>query len=197
MPLKNARHQRFAEEFVVDRNATAAYKRAGYAGDGNGAQVNAYKLRHRPDIVEEIDRLERERSKRVQVNADRILEEAVSIALADVTELFNDDGTLKKLSELSPGAKRALSALKFEAHPGKGIVMVDFKHHDKMRAIETLLKHVRPESTAPAGGTSVAIDVAKVATMTDEEIDRGIQNVEKMIAALASNTTLKNPAPPA
>jgi len=39
-----AKQRRFADEYLIDLNATAAYKRAGYAGDGHGAEVNASRL---------------------------------------------------------------------------------------------------------------------------------------------------------
>ena len=44
-------HQRFVEEYARDWNATAAYKRAGYRARGHGAEVNASRLRRRPDVA--------------------------------------------------------------------------------------------------------------------------------------------------
>lgn len=38
------KQQRFVEEYMVDLNATAAYKRAGYIAQGNAAEVNASRL---------------------------------------------------------------------------------------------------------------------------------------------------------
>jgi len=38
------KQKRFADEYLIDLNATAAYKRAGYIATGNGAEVNASKL---------------------------------------------------------------------------------------------------------------------------------------------------------
>ena len=45
------RHQKFVEEFARDWNATAAYKRAGFRARGHSAEVNAARLRQRPDIA--------------------------------------------------------------------------------------------------------------------------------------------------
>jgi phage terminase small subunit len=45
------KHQRFVEEYARDWNATAAYKRAGYRARGHGAEVNASRLRRRPDVA--------------------------------------------------------------------------------------------------------------------------------------------------
>jgi phage terminase small subunit len=44
------RHERFVAEFLIDLNATAAYKRAGYRARGHSAEVNASRLRKRPDV---------------------------------------------------------------------------------------------------------------------------------------------------
>jgi len=45
------RHRRFVEEYAQDWNATAAYKRAGYRAIGHAAEVNASRLRRRPDVA--------------------------------------------------------------------------------------------------------------------------------------------------
>jgi len=44
------RHERFVLEFLIDLNATAAYKRAGYRAWGHSAEVNASRFRKRPDV---------------------------------------------------------------------------------------------------------------------------------------------------
>jgi phage terminase small subunit len=44
------RHARFVAEFLIDQNATAAYKRAGYRPRGHSAEVNASRLRKSPDV---------------------------------------------------------------------------------------------------------------------------------------------------
>jgi phage terminase small subunit len=40
----NARQKRFADEYLIDLNASAAYTRAGYKGDSKTASVNASRL---------------------------------------------------------------------------------------------------------------------------------------------------------
>jgi hypothetical protein len=45
------RHQLFVSEFLIDCNATAAYKRTGcYRARGHAAEVNASRIRRRPDV---------------------------------------------------------------------------------------------------------------------------------------------------
>jgi hypothetical protein len=49
------KHQRFVEEYARDRNATAAYQRAGYRARGHAAEVNASRLRKRPEVAAAIE----------------------------------------------------------------------------------------------------------------------------------------------
>ena len=44
-------HLRFIKEYARDWNATAAYRRAGYRAIGHAAEVNASRLRRRPDVA--------------------------------------------------------------------------------------------------------------------------------------------------
>jgi phage terminase small subunit len=45
------KHHRFVEEYAKDGNATAAYRRAGYRARGHSAEINASRLRKRPDVT--------------------------------------------------------------------------------------------------------------------------------------------------
>jgi phage terminase small subunit len=46
-----SRDRRFVEEYAVDWNATAAYKRAGYRASGHAAEANACRLCKRLDVA--------------------------------------------------------------------------------------------------------------------------------------------------
>jgi phage terminase small subunit len=43
-PLKNARHERFAQELAKGEHASTAYRNAGYSAVGNSAEVSASRL---------------------------------------------------------------------------------------------------------------------------------------------------------
>jgi hypothetical protein len=51
------KHQQFVDELAKDWNATAAYKRAGYQARGHAAEVNASRLRKRPDVKAAAERV--------------------------------------------------------------------------------------------------------------------------------------------
>ena len=44
-------HQQFVIEYARDWNAAAAYKRSGYRARGHAAEMNASRLRRRPDVA--------------------------------------------------------------------------------------------------------------------------------------------------
>jgi len=67
------KQQQFVDEYLVDLNATAAYKRAGYAAKGNAAEVGAHTLLRTPKVAIEIQKRMDDRAKRVEVTQDYVL----------------------------------------------------------------------------------------------------------------------------
>jgi phage terminase small subunit len=78
-PLENMRHEAFALEYVVDFNATAAAQRAGFAAGNSGAVIGCRLLRRR-DVAERVAELMAERTERVKVTADQVIERLVRLA---------------------------------------------------------------------------------------------------------------------
>lgn len=67
------KQQRFVEEYLIDLNATAAYKRAGYAAEGNAAESAASRLLSSVKVQEAVKKAMDERRKRVEVSQDYVL----------------------------------------------------------------------------------------------------------------------------
>lgn len=78
---------RFVEEYLIDLNRTAAYRRAGYKGEGNTAYVNASRLLRNAKVSQAIRDALDERSRRVKVTQDEVLKWWWDIATADATQL--------------------------------------------------------------------------------------------------------------
>ena len=55
MVTLRAKHQRFVDEYVRCGIASAAYQRAGYRARGHAAEVNASRLRRRPDVAAAVE----------------------------------------------------------------------------------------------------------------------------------------------
>lgn len=77
MTTLNARQQRFVEEYLVDLNATAAYKRAGYTAKGNAAEASASQLLSNPKVQQAVQAAMNKRSERVEVTQDYVLKTIV------------------------------------------------------------------------------------------------------------------------
>lgn len=78
----------FVAEYLVDLNATAAYKRAGYSfKNDNVAGVEANRLLNKPQVQAAIVAAMRERSERLEITQDQVLQKWWSLANADPNEL--------------------------------------------------------------------------------------------------------------
>jgi phage terminase small subunit len=110
--LANARHERFCQEYLIDRNGTAAYQRAGYGATGNAAEVNAARLLRNAQVAARVAYLEAERTERVGMAADDVLRELAVIGTSDVRHYEFTDGGIK-LAESAPDvAMRAVQSVR-------------------------------------------------------------------------------------
>lgn len=141
-------------------NAAEASRQAGFA-EGTGA-----KLLKEPVIIERIQQLMDDRAQRVALSADRVLEEIMKLAFSDIRDYYNEDGTVKRMDELSDSAAAALQTVK--VHHGRNGVRVqhpdvlEFKLADKRANLELLGKHLklftdRQEHTFPDGVPPITI----------------------------------------
>lgn len=132
---------RFVEEYLVDLNAAAAARRAGYSASRSEAM--GYENLTKPDIRNAIEAAQRERSARTGITADRVIAEIAKIAFADPRrvmtwgpggiELFDSssltDADAAMISEVSESISQSGSSVKV-------------KLNSKLDALEKLAKHV-------------------------------------------------------
>lgn len=74
------KQEAFVREYLIDLNATAAYKRAGYRARGNAAEVEAHRLLRNPKIAELVQEAMDERAERTEITADYVLSGIKEIA---------------------------------------------------------------------------------------------------------------------
>ena len=87
----------FCRDYLVDLNATAAAKRAGYSP--RTAKSQGQRLLTNVDVAERIQELSQARQERVQVTADDVLRILYNDVTADVSELYDDRGELKPIHD--------------------------------------------------------------------------------------------------
>lgn len=133
----NARHERFAREYIIDRNATQAAIRAGYTTKTAGQQ--GFRLLKNAEIQAAIADAEAERRERVGINADRVLLELAKIGFADIADYVDAAGAsvaVKELDQISDDKRGAIASIK-STRDG-----VEVKLADKLRALELIGKHI-------------------------------------------------------
>lgn len=135
------KQRRFVSEYLVDQNGTQAAIRAGY--QPIGAAVQASRLLTNPKIAQQIDA----RLGKFEIRADRILQELARIGLADPRQLFDPDGQLRPIHDLSEDAARTIASvevLREKVTRGEEVTTEETLHKvktwDKTRALEILAK---------------------------------------------------------
>ncbi len=140
-PKLTEKQKRFVEEYLIDLNATQAYKRAGYSVKNDvTARVEGCKLLKKPNIQQKIQELREEQSKRTQITADMVLAELAAIAFSDRTMIarVNADGMveLSETDKLPIEVKKSISRIK------EGKFGVEISSFDKVKALELIGKHL-------------------------------------------------------
>lgn len=151
----------FCKEYLVDLNATQAYKRAGYSvKSDNAAAVEASKLLRNPKIEAKIKELMEARSQRTEITADFVLKELYAIAKANGTDFAHvidepmiqngmyvvdpDTGKVKtykaveviSTDQLPENKKKAIAGIK------EGKYGIEVATCDKVKALELLGRHL-------------------------------------------------------
>lgn len=134
----------FADEYLIDLNATRAYRVAypNVKKDETAAAAAARMLRNVKVASYIQDRME-ERQKRTEVTQDRVVEELAAIAFSKATDYveIRSNGVagmviIKPTSELSDTQVRAISGIK------EGANGIEIKLNDKEKALELLGRHL-------------------------------------------------------
>jgi phage terminase small subunit len=174
------KQRRFAEEYIVDLNASAAYKRAGYKAQGNAAEANASRLLRNAKVASVISELKRERSERTQITADRVLEELAKLGFSnmlDYIEIGTNGDAYVDLSRMTRDQAAAVQEVAVEDFmDGRGedareVRRTKFKLADKKSALELLGKHLKlfTEKVEHAGAGGGPIQIVEVSGGGDDE----------------------------
>jgi phage terminase small subunit len=150
----------FKNEYLIDRNATRAYKIA-YPSvkNDNVAAVNAHALLRKPKMEKAIEDALAEQQKRTEITADKVLKETAAIAFSDIRGLFDESGRLKKIHELDDDIAKAIAGIDVATvKDGDDVLDVKkIKLWSKNDALDKLGKHFklfieRKEHTGEGGG---------------------------------------------
>lgn len=155
----------FADEYLIDLNATQAAIRAGYSVDSAGSIGS--ELLKKPEIRARIDKEIAERSKRTGINADRVLRELGRIAFVDPSDVIDLDTAEVKL-DASKDDLAAISGIKVKYVPHKDFdddgepiieqaIEREVRLCDKLKALEMCGRHLGMFKDDLDSGGAVAV----------------------------------------
>ena len=99
----------FVREYLLDLNGTRAAIAAGYSS--KTAYVAASRMLRKVKVQALLKQLMEERQQRLDISADRILQQLARIAFFDPRKLFNSDGSLKNIAELDVDTAAAIAGI--------------------------------------------------------------------------------------
>lgn len=130
----------FADEYLIDLNATRAY-RVAYSSvkkDETAAQAGSRMLRN-VKVAKYISDRMKERQERTEVTQDRVVQELAASAFAKATDYVEIRGgrvVIKDTSQLEDNQIRAIAGIK------EGANGIEIKLNDKEKALELLGRHL-------------------------------------------------------
>lgn len=138
------KQKRFVAEYLVDLNATAAAKRAGYSE--KTACEQAARLLANVKVQAAVQEAKQARQKRTEITQDMVLRETAKLAFFDIRKMFGKDGKPLNISELDADTAAALVGLDVQDvsdNDGDYVGFVKkYKMADKIKALELLGKHL-------------------------------------------------------
>ena len=142
-------------------NASKAAREAGYAE--SSAQSRGYENSHNTLILIEVARLVEERNKRLQIDADYVLQRLIEVDQLDVLDIIEDDGEVKPLSEWPKSWRTLISGIDVsEIFEGYGRdrsmtgLLKKIKWPDKTKNLEMLGKHIDVRAWEKEAGLTVS-----------------------------------------
>ena len=154
------KRERFVAEYLIDGNGKQAAIRAGYKP--SRAEVTASELLADRKVSEAVAAGRAKLLEKTGITAERVLQEIGRLAFSDVSRLFNADGSLKPLTQLSPEDSACIAGLEViiknaEAGDGHTDKVHKIKVWDKSKNLEMLAKHfaLLTEKVEHSGGLTI------------------------------------------
>jgi hypothetical protein len=160
--------QRFVDEYLIDLNATRAYRTAYPAATYQSARVLAARLLAKVRIRDEIKAARAAQQNRTRVRADAVLRALAAAAFSDVGDLFDADGNPLPARRVPLHARRALQAVRVRpertttrttvARRGGATVttevtvttqLIEFRFADKVAALDKLCRYLGLDESIP------------------------------------------------
>lgn len=154
--------KRFCDEYLIDLNATRAYKVAypRCKKDETANSASSRMLRN-VKVQEYISEKQKEIEKRTEVTQDSVINELAKIAFFNIKNIYNSNGMLKDIKDIDERTISAISSVKVLQKAGAMKIninmegkdeeapiehipeqTIEFKTNDKVKALELLGRHL-------------------------------------------------------
>jgi phage terminase small subunit len=107
------KQEKFCQEYLITGKAAVAYREA-YDTENMGQdsiRVEANKLLNHPKVSLRIKELQEEAYERNKATIDEVLSIASDMLRADISEAYDEEGNIKKVSEIPKRLRMAISGL--------------------------------------------------------------------------------------
>ena len=146
------KQERFVDEYLVDLNAAAAARRAGYSE--KTAEAIGYENLRKPQIMDAIQKRQGDLQDKLEITQERVIKELAKVAFANGTiyaQVAGGGVILTETAHLTENQKAAVSGIK------EGKFGVEVSTYDKVKALELLGKHLGIFNSG-AGGALVGTE---------------------------------------
>ena len=145
----------FCKEYLIDLNATNASRRAGYSKK-TANRIGSENL-SKPLIQEYIQKNMNKRAEKIEITADRVLQEIAKMAYCNMEDYltFNDDGTaFVDFSAMNRDKAAAIQEVTIDTYfdtsladkenkKGRTVKKIKFKLADKKGSLDLLGRHLK------------------------------------------------------
>lgn len=171
----SAIREAFCQHYTKHWNATQAAKDAGYKP--KWAQNIGYHLVHNSLVKERIAQLTEHSLKEIGITRERVLKELATIAFTNMSDLatWNDSGVrFKPSDEISKNVQASIAEVSEVVNQAGGTLRL--KQHDKVKALETIAKHLRmlTDKVEHSGPEGKPIETVTKNELSDEQLDARI-----------------------
>lgn len=119
------KQEKFCQEYVKTGNKSEAYRLSYSTSNMKSETINskAYILSEKGYIRARIEQLQKELAERNKMDIDECVQRLSAMARFDLTDLYNDDGTLKDLKDIPEESRMAIESLDTDEIRVDGLVV--------------------------------------------------------------------------
>ncbi len=137
------KQRRFVETYfsMPDPNGKKAAIKAGYSR--KTAESQASRLLRNVKVAAYLGELRDARSEQAKVDGAWVLEQLVELYSADILEVFDDDGKVRKLSEIPEHTRKLIAGLKIvkRRNGEESVETTEVKLSERLKVLDMIGKH--------------------------------------------------------